>query len=121
MSATDHIDFGRAPFEFIPGDRYYTIQLAGDLDLDSAREFDKRLSKKIPEIKNHLLLDLTHCKGMHPQWFRILMGLVSHCRNSQKKLRCFGMSDRLRFYLAENGMDSTLQNFQSKELAIADL
>jgi len=121
MSASDQIDFGHSPFDFIPHENYYIIRFAGDLDLDLAREFEKRLKKKLPEIKTAILIDFHHCRGMHPQWFRIFMSLVLHARTIHKKFRCFGMPDKLRFYLAENGMDSTLPNFPSLKAAIDDL
>jgi anti-anti-sigma regulatory factor len=121
MNVSSPVDFGHSPFEFTPHSDYYLIRFAGDLDLDLAREFEKRLQKKLPEIKTAILIDFSLCKGMHPQWFRVLMNLVSHARSIHKKLRCFGMPDKLRFYLAENGMDSTLQNFSTLETAKADL
>lgn len=108
MSQAPKIDFGHTPFEFKKETNYFLIRLAGQLDMDLGKEFERRLNEKLVDVVDDIVVDLDRCKSMHPSWLRLLTLAVNHAKEKQKRLRCVDASGKHGSYFLEQGMGSTL-------------
>jgi chemotaxis protein CheX len=121
MADEAKVDFGRNPFEFSKTETHGLLKLAGEMDQDMGKEFEKRVRPQFEGFTLDLVIDLSACGEFHPSWTRLLMQIATIQKAATKKIRVASTNDKHRSFFQEQGVMSNFPILPSVAAAVADL
>lgn len=98
---------------------FHVVQLAGDIDIDSARELRAHIVERISDSSSRVVVDLTDVAFMDSSGLGALVGGWQMTRDGGD-FRVAGASPVVRRVLTITGMEEVFQLYPTVEAATAD-
>lgn len=110
----------KSNFEFIDSEGYFSIKLTGAMDLEGAKDFEKKIEAYYKEPYRHCIVNCELASDFHTNWIRAFVQLSMKLADFNKQIRLVNASDSLQKLIKAQGVEAKLKVVTSLRGALSD-